>query len=47
MAYSQNIVKYFYIWSWRKLQTWKNEMIKKIIDYIIIKMKIFNSSLHI
>ncbi len=30
------MAKLFYGWSWRKLQNWKNEKIKKIIDVIII-----------
>jgi hypothetical protein len=36
MAYSQNMAKFSYGWSWRRLKFWKNEKIKKIIDVIII-----------
>ncbi len=40
MVYSQNLVKCFYGWSWR-IQNWKNEKIKKIIDVIIIIIIIY------
>jgi hypothetical protein len=46
MANNQNMVKFSYGWSWKKLQNWKNEKIKKIIGVIII-ITIFNSSLNI
>jgi hypothetical protein len=36
MAYTQKMAIFFYGWSWRRLQIWKNEKIKKIIDVIII-----------
>jgi len=36
MAYGQNMIKFSCGWSWRKLQNWKSNKIKKIIDVIII-----------
>jgi hypothetical protein len=46
MVYSQNMVKFFYGWSSRKLQNWKNEKIKKFIDVIII-INIYNSLIYL
>ncbi len=36
------MVKFFYGWSWKRLQNWKNQKIKKIINVIII-ITIYNS----
>jgi len=36
MVDSQIMAKFCYGWCWRRLQNWKIEKIKKIIDVIII-----------
>ncbi len=46
MVSNQNMVKFSYGWSWRRLQNWKNEKIWKIINAIIINI-ISNSFIYL
>jgi len=41
MAYTQNMVDFFYGWSWRRLQNWKNEKNKKSLMSLLLSPFIY------